>query len=436
MNKLESANKLSRRTTPTWEVELLISGGAVFAMLQLPGLLDQAFFWMEPRLAGDWRQLTLLLYVYSKGAAVILAGTFVLHVLLRARWIALVGVNSVYPEGIRWEKITLTPIQREIELEMDKPFPDLIERADNLATTVFAIGVMLALFIGTVAVAATSIFVVSVLLEFVSAGRVKSQIWLFALMTALLAPFFVASILDNWRGAQWGRDSLPRRAVRWLLLAYSRIGFGRSHNPVMTLISRYSGDRKALLVTFGLMTVALLSGVFAVLTLKNSNKIGSYSMFPWPYSTIASIDSAHYDDQRDPLLDGTAPYIPTMVAHAAYLKLVLPYKPRFDEPAMRERCGKTDALEDEVRAKALLGCLATLHSVSLDGDILENLAYDVAADPRTDRPALLAMIDVRALPKGRHELRILRAPSATTEVTKKSSRAEREAQEYTIPFWR
>lgn len=436
MSEHESPNTLSSHTTPTWEVELLISGGAVFAMLQLPGLLDNAFLWMEPRLAGALRQLALLLYVYTKGAAVILAFTFVCHVLLRARWIALVGMHSVYPNGIRWEKVTLSPIQREIELELDQPFPDRIERADNLATTVFAIGVMSALFMVTIGLGAIGVFAVSTLLELLSAGKVSSQTWMITVMAALLVPFFIAAALDNWRGAKWGVKSLPRRTVRRMLLGYSRLGFGPSNTSIMTLISSNSRDSKAVVLTGFLGTAALLSGTLSVLTLKNSDQIGSYSMFPWPDSTVSSIDSAHYDDQRDPLLDGTAPYIQTMVARGAYVKLVLPYKPRFDEAAMRERCSQAEALDDEARGKTRLKCLAALHSVSLDGHILDNLPYDVAADPRTDRPALLAMIDVRSLANGRHELSIVRAPTATTDVTEKSSNAEREAQQYTIPFWK
>ena len=88
---------LPAHTTPTWEVELLISGVAVFAMLQLPGLLDDAIFAWRPRFSQEWSSVVFLLYVYSKGAAVLLAGTFVVHLLLRARWIALVGLHSIHP---------------------------------------------------------------------------------------------------------------------------------------------------------------------------------------------------------------------------------------------------------------------------------------------------------------------------------------------------
>src|SRR5690606_8049809 len=86
---------LPRDTTPTWEVELLISGVAVFAMLQLPGWLDANYFALRPRLAEVWLQPLSPLHMYLKGAAVILAVTFVLHLICRAHWIALVGMSSV-----------------------------------------------------------------------------------------------------------------------------------------------------------------------------------------------------------------------------------------------------------------------------------------------------------------------------------------------------
>ena len=95
MSETDSPRGLPAKTTPTWEVELLISGVAVFAMLQLPGLLDDWLLALEPRVGGDWRMVLILAYIYAKSAVVVLAATFVLHLLLRAIWIALVGLHSV-----------------------------------------------------------------------------------------------------------------------------------------------------------------------------------------------------------------------------------------------------------------------------------------------------------------------------------------------------
>lgn len=65
-------DQLPQHTTPTWEVELLISGVAVFAMLQLPVWLDRQMFALTPRLDTDLAGVVLPLYVYLKSAALIL----------------------------------------------------------------------------------------------------------------------------------------------------------------------------------------------------------------------------------------------------------------------------------------------------------------------------------------------------------------------------
>jgi len=66
--------------------------------------------------------------------------------------------------------------------------------------------------------------------------------------------------------------------------------------------------------------------------------------------------------------------------------------------------------------------------VSLDGQPLDTLHYDIGSDPRTDRPALQAMIDVRSLASGRHLLRISRVPA--------SDDAGDDDRAYSIVFWR
>src|SRR3954469_3070174 len=99
------AEQLPRHTTPTWEVELLISGVAVFAMLQLPGWIDDRWFALRPRLDASWLDALIYIYIYAKSGVMVLAVTFVVHLLLRARWIALVGMHSVYPAGIDWDRL-------------------------------------------------------------------------------------------------------------------------------------------------------------------------------------------------------------------------------------------------------------------------------------------------------------------------------------------
>ena len=72
-------------------------------------------------------------------------------------------------------------------------------------------------------------------------------------------------------------------------------------------------------------------------------------------------------------------------------------------------------------------CLTRLHAVMLDRARLP-VDFAVGTDARTDRPALVAMIDVRALAVGRHELVVV-GPPLPGDVGAKST-VDR------IQFWR
>jgi hypothetical protein len=156
----------------------------------------------------------------------------------------------------------------------------------------------------------------------------------------------------------------------------------------------------------GIMVAAIIGVTAAYLAMRTPGALGSYGMFP--DSEGLRIDPSHYDDQRDPASGRAPPYVQSAVAVGPYLKLVVPYRPNRDEPAMRTRCEQATGLKDDALAAARLACLQALHQVTLDGQALTDLRYEIASDPRTERPALLAMIDIRGLTPGRHELRVAR----------------------------
>jgi hypothetical protein len=110
---------------------------------------------------------------------------------------------------------------------------------------------------------------------------------------------------------------------------------------------------------------------------------------------------------------------------------MVPYLPGEDAAAMQRRCPEALAeANDDARAIAMLRCLAALHPVTLDGNPLADLRYDAGSDARTERPALVAMIDVRKLAPGRHELAIGRPASGS------GNGHSAPADPWIIPFWR
>jgi hypothetical protein len=425
---LPVVDPLPAHTTPTWEVELLISGVAVFAMLQLPGLLDDTIFAWRPRFNHEWSMVVFLLYVYSKGAAVLLAATFVIHLLLRARWIALVGLHSIHPGGIDWERLRAGPLAREVESARMGSMDDMIERADNRATTVFATGVMLASTLVGLTLAVVGFGLV--LLACNAAGFDVDPVSLFPLMALLVVPFAAAQLADRRYGDRLRPGSLGHRLVRGLIRGYSRIGMGATSNPVMAILASHGGQQRTILMTMMTMFLVLAAVGTSYVAMRKPDAFGSFTMFPAMRSGDPhKVDAAHYDDQRNPARDQPVPHIQSMAVTGAYLRLTVPYEPVRDDPAMRRTCPQMPTLAKPQQAATALACLQALHDVHLDGRKLAALQYEVGSDPGTGRPALLAMIDVRALAPGRHELQVARATAPDDK------RPEASAP-YRIPFWR
>jgi hypothetical protein len=430
---------MPKHTTPTWEVELLISGVAVFAMLQLPGWLDNGMFALAPRLGAAWGDLLKLLYIYARSAAMILAATFVIHLLLRARWIALVGMHSVYPDGIRWDRLRMGPLQRRVEAGLDQGAEASIEAADNGATTIFAIGVVMAIMI---AIVAGLLLVVAGSLTWAGPALglpIDPYKALLALVALVMVPFGALVLADRRYGAAIPAGGAAERVLLGALRFYARLGLGRGRNRIMALLGSHVGERKMMLLTVLLMVGTVFTAIVWYDGLRDRDRFGSYALFPAAGDALPVVDSAHYDDERDIARDPAVPFVQAAVVTGPYLRLVVPYQPRRDAPALRSDCADANGAIAAGAAdvsRGLFQCLQRLHPVSLDGVPLAGLRYSVGGDARTDRPAIVAMIDVRALAPGRHELQVAQPPLRADGDDRSEGGAGATDTVVRIPFWR
>jgi hypothetical protein len=152
--------------------------------------------------------------------------------------------------------------------------------------------------------------------------------------------------------------------------------------------------------------------------------VGNYALYPAiDAGAPRTVDPAHYDDLRDVARDRAEPYIQSQVVRGPFLRLLVPYRPESDTAALQRDCPELAKLHGDARRDAFLACLQRLHRITLDGRPRDDVQYDLSSDARTNRPALLAMIDLRALPPGRHELLVARPPQSKTPAA------------YRIPFW-
>jgi hypothetical protein len=147
----EKGNWIQELSNQSWNLELVVSGAAIFSTSFLPELTDQAIasYFDNYQLTNSLpeRILPTLAYSFAKSSAYLLIITFVLNFILRAFWIALVGLRAVFPQGINYDNIPNT--NKELAEVYKKNFGSLdgfIVRLDKICSQIFSIAFVLVLF--------------------------------------------------------------------------------------------------------------------------------------------------------------------------------------------------------------------------------------------------------------------------------------------------
>ena len=86
------------------ELELLISGGAIYALSQASKYINELS--LDIHLAYGIEFMSELLIFIQVAVSVLFIG-FVLHLVTRAYWLSLVCINYVYKKGVKYENLNM-----------------------------------------------------------------------------------------------------------------------------------------------------------------------------------------------------------------------------------------------------------------------------------------------------------------------------------------
>lgn len=424
----DSHFEVPKRTTPTWDMELLISGATTFGLLQVPGLIDRWSIWALTENQMEVQQFVFTLTLYLQFSVLSLVVTFLLHLVLRGYWVALVGMHSVYPDGIRWEAFTRTaPVATEVMKSVAPDFDTLVERADNRATWVFGLGFGLALMMAWPAIVVGALSLVLVLAQKFEWPMAPISLGFWILFGLFVLPIMVAGLVDKVVGARWLAEERAGGLFA-LFRFYHWLGMSRASNPLIALVQSHSRNPYVTLMMVTAVIAVMASVAMWTLFRMSSLETGAFDGLPATSSAHGRVlFDSHYADSRDRSGTANSPFIPSRVARGDYLPLFVPYRPLVMNRVMAEAC--PDALLPEARDRGDgLACIARLLDARLDGKPLAIELFS-ATDPASGQRGSLAMIDIRDLPRGRHVLDLQRLPKPKRFAADQDDR-------HAIEFWR
>ena len=435
---------MPRDSSPTWELEMLISGAVTFSLFQLPPLLAQAYARWEPHTTMDSGPVLLIAYAFLKGALYTLIAAFVTHLAVRAYWVGLIGLNSVYPDGIQWDRVLmLGPLVREVYRERMPTLPRIIARLDNFASVIFSFAFLVVLVIGiTLPVVGLGAGLAWLIAKLVFGGRYMRWI-AYALLAIVVSPA-VVGMYDLKRGATLDPNGRAARRVKRLAAIAYRLQLAGVAGPVLYTISS-SGRRKTAYAAF---MIALLGSYFVVLAEQIAG-IGIVTVSDARYFSRASdantVRYGFYESARDDGdIEGIVPSIQDDVISGPYVRLFIPYQPSRHDEAIAATCPRVPPLgerglrlairerqtadRDSASAR-VLHCLAAMHAVRLNGERIPDLRFHFATHPRTGVDGIVAYIPTAPLPHGENVLSVMPPPRM------RGSLVTAPLEPYLIHFW-
>lgn len=438
----DRSNWLQELSNQSWNLEFVVSGAAIFSTSFLPDLIEQAIsYYFENYQAKDSLSnvlLPTLAYSFAKASAYLLITTFFVHFILRAFWIAMVGLRAVFPQGIIFEKLpnTNTELRESIKKKFGK-LDDFIIRLDRRCSQIFSIAFILVLFSVMIAL----IYILSFLLivgvkTYIPAYYVKVMYFLRIILIAwfcLSAFGFIIGTKEKYR-----EHPILGKWLKIIVQSSSLLYFGM-YKPInyINLVFASNLPRKKYYLYMSSFAITFMVLAMSIYTQKlfehNGLPFLESRNFYSSGSTDYQLQSSFYDNQR---ADGeiAEASIQADVIQEPFIKLFINYGKVLDAdlskickvPKIPENLERHE--KRSLKDKARLECFGEYFQIALNDSTLHpvEFLYEEHGSERTKGISTYLSTEKCIIGRNQLYIRALETDSLPKKVWTKY---------VTIPFW-
>ena len=422
--------KLERLRDRTDEIELIISGLTTVALFTLPG-------WLFETLTSVFSHNSIVTAVGSNilltlvpGLFYVLGTCFAVHLMVRAYWAGLIGLRTVFPKGIDWDRTPgFGPLSREHYREHLPDLAQAITRADHFASSLFSVISMMALGVLWISLIMAIVLVPAGIIgtrtgQGNQAITIASYVMVGVLVGLPALLWFLDKLLGRWPG-RLTESGFYRRTVRGLIRANGWIWPQRLILPVqLTLQSNTRPRLFGALIAFGVILILFVGGV----RYQSWTEFSVTNAFPYLDDETVSegFRSTYYENlrsRRDRVR--LFPMIDQFVQERSVLTVFLPYQPIRDDLVAAGHCPEQEPSVD---------CLQQIWRVTLGDRTLAPEELLPAQRFDLNLRGLIGVLPLSGLEPGLHTLEVVWNPDSEVAAVALDDRYSTPTRNYQIPF--
>ena len=440
----ESQEWLKELATKSWEPELIISAASIYLISSLPEWIDGVYLhyeinwaqsgYLEAAAGVGIELLASLGLLFFKCAAYMLTAAFVAHFTLRAFWVATIGLLSVFPQDIEYDRLPKLGdhAKKAMRIQLGT-FQSFIVRLDRTCSTLLSIAFLIALSIANISIIYLAMFILLSFVRLVVPIGIMEE-YEVVLYFVFLALTLLPAVFMGLGNTKWAkkRPDLETRLFRWqwaatgILFPFTRDPFTRLGYMFQSNISRSAYNRYKLLIGVTLSVLLL----FFKLQHDAGNRLDTRTYYGTdePYRVYP----VHYDNLRTKGELIRTASIHTDVLKDNYLKLFIAY-PKMLDAVLRSRWSEPilpdNMPREQARAKrneANLAGFSAYFKIYVNDSLRTDPGFLWHTHPNANERGVLAYLSAKGFRLGPNQLRVT-AP--------RTDSVGKEQRVTVIPFW-
>ncbi|WP_339664658.1 hypothetical protein [Maribacter arcticus] len=395
---------LQRLKDESWEAELLVSAIAIFGTFQLFGLVE----WITNRyielLPVEQYKYGYFIVFMGLLAVSILVSMFVIHFFLRAYWIGLVGLNSVFPEyGV--EDSAYSKIYTEKILGILPKQEETIQKVDELCSVIFSAAFTILLIYSYLALTLSIYMLIfNLLSEYVNTYILLAPAVLIGVLLVFQTIFGIIGNLKQFKNNVVIQTWLFK-VVKWV----SMVTYGPLYKYLLQVSMVFGSNFKKKKSLVYLVLLFFVSGMCVAVVKVNDTNI--FYLIKQDVHYADQMHLSYYYDQNPDNFFLVTPQIQSDIIEGKTVKLFIPIfnnERNYQDNACGEYVDdkQLEMVKNKILArKFYLECYHKYHTVKLNGAIV-NINFLKKNHQTSEQFGMVGFIDKELLQKGKNTIEV------------------------------